>query len=58
LCISLNILCNKPLFLKKKQREFARHGMDDSQGGVGNEISRQGTSKASFHNASGGKFII
>jgi len=32
--------------------------MDESQGGVGNEISRPRTSKVSFHNASGGKFII
>jgi hypothetical protein len=32
--------------------------MDESQGGAGNEISRPGTSKVSFHKASGGKFII
>jgi hypothetical protein len=31
--------------------------MDESQDGAGNEISRPGTSKVSFHNASGGKFI-
>jgi hypothetical protein len=32
--------------------------MDESQGGAGNEISRPGTSKVSFHNASGEKFVI
>jgi len=32
--------------------------MDESQDGAGNEISRPRTSKVSFHNASGGKFII
>ena len=32
--------------------------MDESQGGTGNEISRPGTLKVSFHNASGGKFTI
>jgi hypothetical protein len=41
-----------------QDHEFARHRMDESQGGAGNEISRTGTSKVSFHNASGGKFII
>jgi hypothetical protein len=47
--------CNKHIF---QDHEFACHGMDESQGGTGNEISRPGTSKVSFHNASGGKFII
>jgi len=32
--------------------------MDVSQGRAGNEISRPGTSKVSFHKASGRKFII
>ena len=41
-----------------QDHEFACHGMDESQDGAGNEISRPGTSKVSFHNASGGKFII
>jgi hypothetical protein len=31
--------------------------MDESQYVAGNETSRPGTSKVSFHNASGGKFI-
>jgi hypothetical protein len=31
--------------------------VDESQDGADNEISRPGTSKVSFHNASGGKFI-
>jgi hypothetical protein len=47
--------CNKHIF---QDPEFACHGMDESQDDAGNEISRRGTSKFSFHNASGGKFII
>jgi len=47
--------CNRHIF---QDHEFACHGMDESQGGAGNKISRPGTSKVSFHNASGGKFII
>jgi len=47
--------CNRHIF---QDHEFACHGMDESQGGTGNEISRPGTLKVSFHNASGGKFTI
>jgi hypothetical protein len=50
--------CNRFIF---QDHEFACHGMDESQDissdGAGNEISRQGTSNFSFHNASGWKFI-
>jgi hypothetical protein len=41
-----------------QNHEFACHGMEESQGAAGNEISRPGISEVSFHNASGGKFII
>jgi hypothetical protein len=47
--------CNRHIF---QDHEFACHGIDESQGDAGNEISRRGTSKISFHNASVGKFII
>jgi hypothetical protein len=47
--------CNRHIF---QDHEFACHGMDESQGGAGNKISRPGISNFSFHNASGGKFII
>jgi len=47
--------CNRHKF---QDHEFACHGMDEYQGGVDNEISRLGTSKFSFHKASGVEFII
>jgi hypothetical protein len=47
--------CNRHIF---QDHEFALHGMDESQGGAGNDISRTETSTASFHSASDGKFII
>jgi len=47
--------CNGHVF---QDHGSACHGMEESQGGAGNKISTPGTSKASFHNASGGKFII
>jgi hypothetical protein len=46
--------CNTQIF---QDHEYACHGLDESQDGAGNEISRPGTLKVSFHNASGGKFI-
>jgi len=50
--------CNRHIF---QDHEFACHGMDESQDkctdGVGNEISKPGTSNFSFHNASGRKSI-
>jgi hypothetical protein len=47
--------CNRHIF---QDHEFTCHGMDEFQGGAGNEISRPGTSNVSFDNASGWKFII
>jgi hypothetical protein len=58
---SVNSFTKSGLFPRNRHifqdHEFACHGMDESQGGAGNEISRQGISKVYFHKASGGKFI-
>jgi hypothetical protein len=45
--------CKRHIF---KDYEYACHGMEESQGGAGNEISRTGTSTFSFHDASDGQF--
>jgi len=59
---SVNLFTKTGLFPSNRHifqdHEFACHGMDESQGGADNKISGPGTSKVSFHNASGGKFII
>jgi len=48
--------CKRRIF---QDHEFACNVLDESQdkgsGGAGNEISRSGTSKVSFHNTNGGK---